>query len=143
MDKREKARVQQLGRVGQFGITNAADWAATPPTPPTSAQFKAAALYAELDTPTTGTIARLEKFETGQQSGGSDFHSGTTEQIGAAPRHHARHERVERNGGSDRDGRGRARNHGRFPRAARWERRDIRGQYMREHRSRGALGNFI
>ena len=38
MDKREKARVEHVGRVGEFGTTNAADWKVTPPAQPTTAQ---------------------------------------------------------------------------------------------------------
>ena len=75
MDKREKARVEHVARVGQFGITNAADWTAGKPT---SAQAKAVELYAALNTPDTGYVAVLEKFETGQQAGEADFHGGTT-----------------------------------------------------------------
>jgi hypothetical protein len=78
MNARERARAEQISRVGKFGIDNAADWTATPPSPPTPAQAKTVQLYAELNTPVTGVCALLEKFETGQQSGSSDFHGGTT-----------------------------------------------------------------
>jgi hypothetical protein len=76
MNARERARAEQISRVGKFGIDNATDWA--PSAPPTSAETKTAQLYAELNAPTTGVCALLEKFETGQQSGSSDFHEGTT-----------------------------------------------------------------
>jgi hypothetical protein len=78
MNARERARVEQISRVGKFGENNAADWTSAPGTPPTPAQTNAAALYAGLNTPTTGVCALLEKFETGQQSGSSDFHGGAT-----------------------------------------------------------------
>ena len=78
MDKREKARVEHVGRVGKFGTVNAADWTATPPATPTPAQAKTVQLCAALNTPTTGSVALLEKFGTGQQAGEADFHGGTT-----------------------------------------------------------------
>ncbi len=78
MNKREKVRVEQIGRVGKFGVKNAADWTAVPPAEPTPAQAKAVELFAVYNTPATGAVARLEKFETGQVSSEVDFHAGTT-----------------------------------------------------------------
>lgn len=76
MDKRERARVEHIGRVGRFGTSNAADW--TPGGDPTPAQRKTLELFTALNTPKTGFAAVLEKFETGQQAGEAGFHGGTT-----------------------------------------------------------------
>ncbi len=76
MDKRDRVRIDHLNRVGQFGITNAADWTPAPGTPPTSAQTNAASLYAQLNTADTGVVARLSNFGIGRATGAADPHGG-------------------------------------------------------------------
>lgn len=78
MDKRDRVRVEHLNRVGQFGVTNAADWTPQGGAQPTPAQAKAAALYQQLNAPDTGFLALLEGFETGREIGSSGFHGGVT-----------------------------------------------------------------
>jgi hypothetical protein len=76
MDKRDRVRIDQINRVGQFGITNAADWTPAGGGPATPAQTNAASLYDQLNTPDTGIVAQLGTFGTGRATGAADSHGG-------------------------------------------------------------------
>ena len=78
MEKRDRVRVEQINRVGQFGQTNAADWTPQGGGQPTPAQASAIALYQQLNAPSTGIVAVLEGFETGRETGATGYHGGTT-----------------------------------------------------------------
>lgn len=80
MNARERARFDMLKRTGDFGLANAADF--TTPVPPatatSAAQKKAQTLFAALNTPDTGLLARISANAATQQAGSGDFHGGTT-----------------------------------------------------------------
>lgn len=78
MNRRDRVRVEHINRVGQFGLTNAADWTPQGGAQPTPAQTKTIALYGQLNTPQTGIVVILEGFETGRETGATGYHGGTT-----------------------------------------------------------------
>jgi hypothetical protein len=78
MNARERTRVEQINRIAKFGEDNAGDWKAASGGPASPSQAKTADLYKQLTKPTTGVRARLEEFQTGQETGSADFHVGTT-----------------------------------------------------------------
>ena len=80
MNAREQARFDMVKRVGTFGTNNASDF--TKPVPPAAAvtpgQTQAKQLFDDLNTPTTGLIARIGKNAETQQSGTGTARGGTT-----------------------------------------------------------------
>ena len=80
MNAREVACFDAVQRVGIFGTNNASDF--TTPVPPniavTPGQTQATQLFADLNTPTTGLIARIAKNAETQQSGTGTARGGTT-----------------------------------------------------------------
>ncbi|MEY2521254.1 MAG: hypothetical protein QOF24_3013 [Verrucomicrobiota bacterium] len=80
MNAREQARFDMLKRVGTFGTNNASDF--TTPVPPAAAitpgQTQATHLFDDLNTPTTGLIARIGKNAETQHSGTGSARGGTT-----------------------------------------------------------------
>ena len=76
MNARVRTRIDMIKRAGDFGAANAADY--TTPVTVSPAQTKAQTLFAALNDPATGLIARLAANATAQASSEGEFHGGTT-----------------------------------------------------------------
>lgn len=80
MNAREQARFDAIKRVGDFGTKNATDFTTpVPPNPAVSAgQTQATQLFADLSTPNTGVIAKIDKNVSAQVGGKGSAKGGTT-----------------------------------------------------------------